>query len=73
MTVTTIKVPSELRDVLKQQARGHGRTLSAHLQALALAETRRQRAEAMKIAMEENPPDDEYFAETEEWLGAGWS
>ena len=73
MTITTIKVPSELRDVLKRQARGRGRTLSAHLQALAAAETRRERAEAMKAAMERNPPDDDYFAEAEEWLGAGWN
>ncbi|HIY65709.1 MAG TPA: hypothetical protein H9830_05465 [Candidatus Agrococcus pullicola] len=73
MTSTTIKVTAELRDILKQQARGRGRTLNAHLQALADEESRRQRFDELKASRERYPPDDDYRAEAEEWLGAGWN
>lgn len=73
MTVTTIKVTAELRDVLKTQARAHGRTLGDHLQALADAENRRSRMRAMRDAMAANPPDEAYYAEAREWQSDAWN
>ena len=70
---TTIKVDRELRDVLKKQAQAHGRTLGQHLEALAEAEERRGRLAGMGAAMTQNPPDDAYLAEAEEWQSERWS
>lgn len=73
MTSTTIKVDRELRDLLKKQARAHGRTLGEHLEALAAAESRRERLAAMKAAMVETPPDDDYLADAQRWQSERWS
>ena len=71
-TDTTIRVSTELRDVLKAQAALRGATLSQHLQALADGEQRRLRFEELKAAMEANPPDKEYLREMEEWQSDAW-
>lgn len=73
MTMTTIKVPSELRDVLKAQAKEHGRSIGSHLQVLAGLEARRGRLARMRKAMETNPPDAEYTADASDWQGPAWS
>ncbi|MCP2636454.1 hypothetical protein K0817_007705 [Microbacterium sp. HD4P20] len=52
---TTIKVSDELRDRLKAQASGAGRTLGAHLAVLADAEDRRRRLAALKEAIDRSP------------------
>lgn len=73
MTLTTIKVDSDVRDRLKEQARAHGRTLGEHLEALVEAESRRERLRAVRDAMAARPPDQEYFSEAEAWTGDGWT
>ena len=70
---TTIKVDRELRDVLKKQARAHGRTLGEHLASLAEAEEHRERLAAMRAAMAANPPDDVYRDEARSWQSDEWS
>lgn len=73
MTLTTIKVESQIRDLLKEQARQHNRTLGEHLEVLLAAEERRARFEALRSAREEHPPDEEYERESREWLSEAWS
>ena len=73
MTSTTIKVDAELRDVLKKQARAHGRTLGEHLRVLAAADERRGRLAAMREAMTESPPDEDYREDAREWQSEVWS
>lgn len=73
MTQTTIKVSTQLRDVLKAQATSHGRTLGEHLQALADAQARRDRWEQLRRAVAEHPVDDEYVNEAHEWQSDSWS
>lgn len=73
MTLTTIKVPSELRDVLKAQAGLHGRTLGEHLQKLADAQARHDRWEQLRRAVAEHPVDDDYANEAHEWQSDSWS
>lgn len=66
---TTIKVSDELRDRLKAQASRAGRTLGAHLAALADLEDRRERLAAMEQAVRETPTSalEQYRAESEQW------
>lgn len=73
MTMTTIKVPADLRDTLKSQAKSHGWTLGDHLRFLAAEEDRRQRFEQLRHAMAERPPDEEYERELSEWQGDAWN
>ena len=73
MTLTTIKVESQLRDVLKKQAQLHGRTLGEHLEALAAAEERRARIAAMREAMQQQPPDESYREQSRTWQSDAWS
>lgn len=73
MTVTTIKVPTDLRDVLKEQASLHGRTLGDHLKALADAQAREDRWAELRRAMAENPIDDEYIEAASNWQSDAWS
>lgn len=73
MTLTTIKVESQLRDVLKRQAQLHGRTLGEHLEALAAAEERRARFDAMRTAMQQQPPDASYREQSRAWQSDAWS
>lgn len=73
MTMTTIKVPSEVRDVLKSQAREHGRTLGDHLTFLAAEEARRQRFVELRRAMAESPPDEAYRRDALGWQSDAWS
>ncbi|MDO5495907.1 MAG: hypothetical protein Q4G64_09350 [bacterium] len=68
--MTNIRVRTDVRDLLKAQARARGRTLGEHLQDLADRENHRQRMQEMKEAMQANPPDQEYFAELAEWEGS---
>ncbi|WP_144875465.1 hypothetical protein [Microbacterium sp. 1.5R] len=66
---TTIKVSDSLRDRLKIQAAGEGRTLGAHLERLADAEDRRRRLAAVKDAVAHTSAADSasYADETAEW------
>lgn len=72
MTVTTIKVPVELRDELKRQAAAHDRTLAQHLSALARSQARADRLGQARQAVVDNPPDEAYLREAGEWTGPGW-
>lgn len=56
MTLTTIKVESEVRDRLKAQAEGHGRTLGEHLDALAEREAREQRFAGLRADIHATDP-----------------
>lgn len=73
MTITTIKVSSDLRDRLKAQAAARHRTLGEHLEALAREETRRERFAAVRDAMRATPPDEEYLRDSREWQSDAWS
>lgn len=73
MTATTIKVSTELRDRLKAQAAAHHRTLGEHLEALSQEESRRDRFRAVRAAMAQTPPDDEYAREVREWQSDAWN
>ena len=73
MTVTTIKVDSSVRDVLKAQAAERGRTLGEHLSALAESEAQALRFLRLREAMRVTPPDEAYRREAEEWGSDAWS
>ncbi|MGO1319757.1 MAG: hypothetical protein ACTII7_06050 [Galactobacter sp.] len=73
MTVTTIKVPSEIRDVLKRQAAQEHRTLAEHLKHLAAAEDKRVRFQRLRESMAATPADDEYRREADDWLSDAWN
>ncbi|SFS07736.1 hypothetical protein SAMN04487783_1000 [Agrococcus baldri] len=66
---TTIKVSNELRDRLKAQAAHTGRTLGAHLAALADLADREERLARLKRAIAETRPEalENYRAETRQW------
>lgn len=66
--MTTVKVRISVRDRLKAQAAHEGRTMGEHLDALCDAEERRQFYAEWERSMQENPPDEDYYRELEEWL-----
>ncbi|WP_051298041.1 hypothetical protein [Brevibacterium album] len=69
MTATTIKVPRELRDRLKEQAAAESRTLGQHLAHLAgLADRERRFAELERATAATSAEDmASYRAETAWW------
>lgn len=73
MTLTTIKVSPELRDLLKSQAVAAGMTLGAHLEQLAAREERRLRFETLRQAMEKTPPDRQYRDDAGQWQSGSWT
>lgn len=72
MAATTITVSTELRDRLETQAAACHRTLGEHLEALSQEESRRDRFRAVRAAMTQTPPDDEYAREVREWQSGAW-
>lgn len=72
MTLTTIKVPMDVRDRLKNQARRHQRTQAEQLAHLLAQQEQVDRFAEAKAAMQLNPPDSGYFREADEWTGPGW-
>ncbi|UJP08714.1 hypothetical protein L2X99_09270 [Microbacterium sp. KUDC0406] len=72
MTMTTIKVSSELRDRLKEQARAENRTMGEQLAFLVDAHRRERDFEAMREAMSRMTPEDwaDYHEETAWWDAA---
>lgn len=58
---------------LKAQAAAHHRTLGEHLEALSQEESRRDRFRAVRAAMAQTPPDDEYAREVREWQSDAWN
>lgn len=73
MTLTTIKVSTETRDALRELARETDSTMDVALTALITRERRRRDLEAMRRAIEANPPDEDYFRELREWSSDAWS
>lgn len=69
MTMTTIKVSTELRDRLKEQARAENRTMSSYLEKLLEKELRVLRFEELRAAMAKTTPEEwqSYREETEWW------
>lgn len=67
---TTIKVSSQLRDRLKEQARGAGRTLGAHLAALADLQDREQRLASLAAAISADTDTASHQRETAAWEAA---
>lgn len=53
---TTIKVSEQTRDLLKEQAHEHGRTLGQHLDVLANNAERERRFSALKSAIDSTSP-----------------
>lgn len=66
MTVTTIKVPSELRDRIRVEATARHQSQA---EFLALAINELKQAEFIR-AVQAQRPDDEYLAEFREWQDA---
>ena len=66
---TTIKVPNDVRDLLKAQAAAAHRTLGEHLAYLAELEERSGRLAAMREAIAATPPEamESYRAELDQW------
>ncbi len=69
MTLTTIKVTTELRDQLKELARAGNRTLGEELQFLVERADRDRRFEELREAMARTSPEDmaSYREETAWW------
>ncbi|MGJ9421003.1 hypothetical protein [Aeromicrobium sp. CF3.5] len=69
MTITTIKVSTEVRDRLKEQASAENRTLGQHLTHLADLGERQRRLARVRTAIESTSADDlaSYAAEVENW------
>lgn len=69
MTTTTIKVSTEVRDRLKEQASAENRTLGQHLAHLADLGERQRRLARVRTAIESTSADDlaSYAAEVENW------
>lgn len=69
MTTTTIKVPRELRDRLKEQAQAEHRTLGEHLAHLVANAEREGRFEHLRQAMARTSSADmeSYREETAWW------
>lgn len=72
MTMTTIKVSTELRDLLKEQARAENRTIGEQLAFLVNAHRREQDFAELREAMARMTPDDwaDYREETAWWDAA---
>ncbi|QLQ09982.1 MAG: hypothetical protein HZY75_05805 [Nocardioidaceae bacterium] len=63
MSVTTIKVDTELRNRISSAAREHGQTIGDYLDQLVKEARRRERLQAMADSMRANPPGLDYWAE----------
>ena len=63
MTMTTIKVPVELRNRINSNAHQQGYTAARYVEHLVDSEERRIRMENLGAAIRANPPDDEYWRE----------
>jgi hypothetical protein len=74
MAMTTIKVPTELRDRIRASARSRGTTAAGLLTELLDEHERAERFAAVKAAYVRLSPDDDYWAETRAWeaLEAPW-
>ncbi|MFT4157818.1 MAG: hypothetical protein QM630_07820 [Microbacterium sp.] len=72
MTLTTIKVSSDVRDLLKLQATREHRTLGEHLAYLAALADRQQRLDRLRGEIDATSSADlaSYRAETEWWDSA---
>lgn len=73
MTATTIKVSTELRDQLKENAAAQQRTIGEHIAALLEEENRQKRFANLRREMAESPPDLEYEQEAEQWQSDQWN
>lgn len=69
---TTIKVPVELRDRLKQDAAAHGQTLAGRIDSLLRESARYSRMADLRRAIDATPPQvmADYARERDEWLDA---
>ena len=72
MTLTTIKVSPEVRDLLKEQATAEHRTLGEHLRYLASLADKQKRFERLRAEIDATPADDlaSYRQETTWWESA---
>ncbi|MFT4215777.1 MAG: hypothetical protein QM619_01120 [Micropruina sp.] len=72
MTLTTIKVNREVRDLLKRQAAAAHRTLGDHLAHLAALADKQQRIERLRAEIDATPASDlaSYREETQWWESA---
>ncbi len=72
MTLTTIKVSPEVRDLLKEQAAAEHRTLGEHLRYLASLADKQKRFERLRAEIDATPAKDlaSYRQETAWWESA---
>lgn len=63
MALTTLKVPTELRDRIAGDARSEQKTIAAFLAHLIDEWERTRREESLRAAIAANPPDREYWSE----------
>jgi hypothetical protein len=68
VTMTTIKVPSELRDRINREARERGLTASGLIEALLDADERRKRMAGFGRSF--HGADESYWGEFREWDAA---
>lgn len=74
MSMTTIRVRSELRDELKAQARAAGLSLGDYLQKLSDRAARENRLNAARVAMANTPEKkwESYLNESHAWDQTEW-
>ncbi|GAB3198048.1 hypothetical protein GCM10027062_11320 [Nocardioides hungaricus] len=63
MALTTLKVPTELRDRIAGEARREEKTIAAFLAGLVDQWERARREEALRDAIAASPPDAEYWSD----------
>ncbi len=66
MSLTTIKVDTQLRDRISAAAREHGQSIGDYLAQIVAEARRRERLQAMADSMHANPPGTDYWAEVAE-------
>lgn len=72
MTLTTIKVSTDLRDRLRTAAAARGRTLGEQIEAMLDDSARAERLARLREQLAANPPDEQYLADAAEWQADRW-
>ncbi|QBX55883.1 toxin-antitoxin system protein [Nocardioides seonyuensis] len=70
-SMTTIKVPKDLRDAVMQSARAEGLTAAEFLARLTREHARQQRLEAVRRAYDSADADRDYSEITADWDTTG--
>ncbi|WP_089775668.1 hypothetical protein [Ruania alba] len=71
MALTTLKVPTELRDRIASEAQAQHVTIAGFLDQVIDEWEHRRRMESVGRAMRDNPPDADYWSEFAEFDAIG--